>query len=50
LLFNTNGFLNNFNRLRYSGWLSGSQTFLSATQNWVWWTPRDPSFKQRKKK
>jgi len=28
---------------------NGSQTFLSATQIWVWWTPRDPGVKQRKK-
>jgi len=26
--------------------ISGPQSFLSATQIWVWWTPRDPSFKQ----
>jgi len=26
------------NRLRWNGWSSGSQTFLSAPQTWVWWT------------
>jgi len=30
--------------------LTSRLTLLSATQIWVWWTPDDPSFKQRMKK
>ena len=30
-------------------YVSGFQDFLSATQIWVWWTPRDPSRKQHMK-
>ena len=46
----SNGLKKDFNRLGKNGWISGSQPFLSATQIWVWWTPRDLSLKQRMKK
>jgi len=43
-------FEKDFNRFARMARSVVSKLFLSATQIWVWWTPRDPSLKQRMKK
>ena len=49
-LLKRNGLKKKFNCLYKNGWIRDSQPFLSATQIYVWWTPRDLGFNQRMKK